>query len=147
MDIDTTPVRNNRNYMATPHRPSIRAPSTPHHQSRYQQPASGKNEAVETEKKEEVIDDNLDEVRKHSVHTLVFRSLKRAHEMFASDMNVLPPIDEKMKTFVNSIKANDQYGPVVHLVGPDAATKFKAVEKKAAKATSKALVLANGARQ
>lgn len=36
-----------------------------------------------------------DEVIKHSVHTLVFRSLKRSHDMFLSNQSMLPPIDEK----------------------------------------------------
>ena len=35
------------------------------------------------------------EVQKHSVHTLVFRSLKRTHDMFLSDQGTLPLRDEK----------------------------------------------------
>ena len=34
-----------------------------------------------------------DEVVKHSVHTLVFRSLKRTHDMFISDQGDLPSVD------------------------------------------------------
>lgn len=35
-----------------------------------------------------------DEVIKHSVHTLVFRSLKRSHDMFLANQGMLPPIDD-----------------------------------------------------
>lgn len=34
-----------------------------------------------------------EEVTKHSVHTLVFRSLKRTHDMFVSDQGNLPDED------------------------------------------------------
>ncbi len=138
MDIDTTPVRSARNYMSTPHRPSIRAPS-----ATTQQQAPGQN-AGENERKTEVIEDNLDEVQEHSIHTLVFRSLKRTHEMFISDMKHLPPFDEKMNAFRSSIKAKDQYGSVMHLVPEGAANLLRKSEKKSSKTTSKALVLAGG---
>ncbi len=40
--------------------------------------------------------DAVDEpVQRHSVHTLVFRSLKRSADMFLSDYYNLPPVDEK----------------------------------------------------
>ena len=35
------------------------------------------------------------DVQKHSVHTLVFRSLKRTHDMFISDQANPPPSDSK----------------------------------------------------
>ncbi|KAG8273011.1 Pleiotropic regulator 1 [Homalodisca vitripennis] len=38
-----------------------------------------------------------EEVQRHSVHTLVFRSLKRTHDMFLSSQGQLPPIDEFAK--------------------------------------------------
>lgn len=133
--IETTPIRNNRAHMATPGRPSLRAPSTPHQQNRYQQsPAPKSHENQENDK-----EDNLDVIPKHSTHTLVFRSMKRAHEMFFSDMNVLPPFDDKLVKFRNNIKARDQYGPVLHLVPNDMLNKVKMNKKKV---TSKALVVA-----
>ena len=36
-----------------------------------------------------------EEVTRHSVHTLVFRSLKRTHDMFLSDAGQLPALDDK----------------------------------------------------
>lgn len=35
------------------------------------------------------------EVQKHSVHTLVFRSLKRTHDMFVADNGKPVPLDEE----------------------------------------------------
>lgn len=35
----------------------------------------------------------MEEVQRHSVHTLVFRSLKRSHDMFVSNQSLLPDID------------------------------------------------------
>jgi pleiotropic regulator 1 len=60
--------------------------------------------------------DPLVVVQKHSVHTLVFRSLKRTHDLFLCDQNELPPIDPKANQLRMSIKAKDQFGPVLHLV-------------------------------
>lgn len=37
-----------------------------------------------------------EDVQRHSVHTLVFRSLKRTHDMFVSNQGLLPDIDEKL---------------------------------------------------
>lgn len=34
------------------------------------------------------------DVQKHSVHTLIFRSLKRTHDMFVSNQGLLPEVDE-----------------------------------------------------
>lgn len=38
----------------------------------------------------------MEDVQRHSVHTLIFRSLKRAHDMFVSNQNLITDIDEKM---------------------------------------------------
>lgn len=78
------------------------------------------------------------DIQKHSVHTLIFRSLKRTHDMFLSEEGALPPLDLKayvsyisrwtwnseyiLKTFLCSeavwkaSKARDTYGPIVSLV-------------------------------
>lgn len=58
----------------------------------------------------------MEEVQKHSVHTLVFRSLKRTHDMFLSDQANPPPPDEKSEKLKLAVKAKDEYGPVLHLV-------------------------------
>lgn len=68
-------------------------------------------------------------VEKRSVHTLVFRSLKRTHELFLPDDGALPDVDEKAQKLLMSIKARDQHGPVMHLV-PDDATSIRAVKGK-----------------
>ena len=62
--------------------------------------------------------DALGAVHKQSVHTLVFRSLKRTHDMFISDHNQLPPLDPKAHELRLAVKSKDQFGPVLHLV-PD----------------------------
>ncbi|XP_077984126.1 pleiotropic regulator 1-like [Glandiceps talaboti] len=60
----------------------------------------------------------MEEVQKHSVHTLVFRSLKRSHDMFVSD-NVDPPQqDQGSEKLKLACKARDEYGPVMHLPIP-----------------------------
>lgn len=38
----------------------------------------------------------MEDVQRHSVHTLVFRSLKRSHDMFVSNQPFLPEIDENL---------------------------------------------------
>lgn len=57
-----------------------------------------------------------DDVQRHSVHTLVFRSLKRTHDMFLCDQGALPPIDESLEKFKKSVKLKDQYGSVLDMV-------------------------------
>ncbi|XP_013141673.1 PREDICTED: pleiotropic regulator 1 [Papilio polytes] len=57
-----------------------------------------------------------DDVIKHSVHTLVFRSLKRSHDMFLSNQSLLPPIDEKAEKILKNVKARDSYGQVMSAV-------------------------------
>ncbi|XP_026677688.1 pleiotropic regulator 1 [Diaphorina citri] len=57
-----------------------------------------------------------EEVQRHSVHTLVFRSLKRTHDMFISCQGLLPPVDETAEKIRQAIKARDTYGSVLHKV-------------------------------
>lgn len=57
-----------------------------------------------------------EEVTRHSVHTLVFRSLKRTHDMFLSDANNLPPVDEKAEALWKKTKARSMYGPIMEKV-------------------------------
>ncbi|KAG5452371.1 Pleiotropic regulator 1 [Clonorchis sinensis] len=52
-------------------------------------------------------------VQRHSVHTLVFRSLKRTHDMFESDQARLPEVDPLSEALKTAVKARDQYGPVL----------------------------------
>ncbi|KMQ94286.1 pleiotropic regulator 1-like protein [Lasius niger] len=56
------------------------------------------------------------DVQRHSVHTLVFRSLKRTHDMFLSNQNTLPPMDPVLQQIKKAIKAKDCYGPVLERV-------------------------------
>lgn len=58
----------------------------------------------------------MEEVQKHSVHTLVFRSLKRTHDMFLSDQANPPPQDETSEKVKLAAKTRDEYGLVMHLV-------------------------------
>jgi len=53
-----------------------------------------------------------EEVTKHSVHTLVFRSLKRTHDMFVSDQGALPDVDTEAEKILRSIKSRAMYGEV-----------------------------------
>ncbi|XP_013378829.1 pleiotropic regulator 1 [Lingula anatina] len=57
----------------------------------------------------------MEEVQKHSVHTLVFRSLKRTHDMFLSDHAHIPLQDDKGEKLRMACKLNDEYGNVKHL--------------------------------
>lgn len=57
-----------------------------------------------------------DDVQRHSVHTLVFRSLKRSHDMFMCDQGNLPPPHVPSENFKRNVKTNDQYGPVLERV-------------------------------
>jgi len=56
------------------------------------------------------------DIQKHSVHTLVFRSLKRTHDTFLSEEGFLPPLDAKAESVWKSCKARDSFGPIVELV-------------------------------
>jgi len=57
-----------------------------------------------------------EDIQKHSVHTLVFRSLKRTHDMFLSEEGVFPPLDSKAEAAWKASKARATYGPIVNLV-------------------------------
>ncbi|KAM0729366.1 Pleiotropic regulator 1 [Formica fusca] len=63
------------------------------------------------------------DVQKHSVHTLVFRSLKRTHDMFLSNQGTLPPVDPVLQQIKKAIKAKDSYGPVLERVKQNNITK------------------------
>ncbi|KAL3315524.1 hypothetical protein Ciccas_005847 [Cichlidogyrus casuarinus] len=60
----------------------------------------------------------MEPVSKHSVHTLVFRSLKRTHDMFESDYYRLPEQDLKSHNFKLAIKRKDQYGTFTKMKNP-----------------------------
>ena len=61
-------------------------------------------------------DNKSEEVTKHSVHTLVFRSQKRTHDMFISDQGALPPADPKAVDISRRIKARATYGAIMDTV-------------------------------
>lgn len=54
----------------------------------------------------------IEDVQRHSVHTLVFRSLKRSHDMFLSNQGILPQVDERAENIKKAVKARDSYGLV-----------------------------------
>nr|CAG4643840.1 EOG090X03RP [Lepidurus arcticus] len=58
----------------------------------------------------------LEDVQRHSVHTLVFRSLKRTHDMFLGSQNLLSSLDPKAEAIWRRNKARDTFGPVVDVV-------------------------------
>lgn len=58
----------------------------------------------------------MEEVQRHSVHTLVFRSLKRSHDMFVSNQSLLPELDEQLERKKKLLKAKDTYGSVFERV-------------------------------
>ena len=70
------------------------------------------------------------DIPKHSVHTLVFRSLKRTHDMFLSDFNNPIEIDEKSLELRKSIKAKDDYGLVLDMPKEDRQSKTKQTQEK-----------------
>ncbi len=59
-----------------------------------------------------------EDVTRHSVHTLVFRSLKRTHDMFLSDAGDLPSSssDGAPDALWRKAKARATYGPVMQRV-------------------------------
>ncbi|KAG4079915.1 hypothetical protein HA402_006227 [Bradysia odoriphaga] len=67
----------------------------------------------------------MEDVQRHSVHTLVFRSLKRSHDMFVSNQAMLPEVDEDLERVKKSIKARDSYGLVFDRVKKANATRQK----------------------
>uniref|UniRef100_A0A1B6E7Z4 Pleiotropic regulator 1 n=1 Tax=Clastoptera arizonana TaxID=38151 RepID=A0A1B6E7Z4_9HEMI len=64
-----------------------------------------------------------EEVQRHSVHTLVFRSLKRTHDMFLSNHGMLPPVDTIGQKLKKSIKARDSYSLVLEIANKNNALK------------------------
>uniref|UniRef100_A0A2P2HZU4 Pleiotropic regulator 1 n=1 Tax=Hirondellea gigas TaxID=1518452 RepID=A0A2P2HZU4_9CRUS len=82
-----------------------------------------------------------DDVQRHSVHTLVFRSLKRSHDMFMCDQGNLPPPHLPSEALKRAVKRKDQYGPVLHRV----AEAKKAAQAAAAIAASMPVTLAEDA--
>ncbi|KAI4901850.1 hypothetical protein NFI96_034597 [Prochilodus magdalenae] len=56
-----------------------------------------------------------EEVQKHSVHTLLFRSLKRTHDMFVSDHAKPVALDEESHKLKMNVKLRTEYGPVLHM--------------------------------
>uniref|UniRef100_A0A8C2QNB2 Pleiotropic regulator 1 n=1 Tax=Cricetulus griseus TaxID=10029 RepID=A0A8C2QNB2_CRIGR len=53
----------------------------------------------------------VEEVQKHSIHTLVFMSLKRTHDMFVDDKGKPVPLDEESHKRKMAIKLHNEYGP------------------------------------
>ncbi|KAA8594612.1 hypothetical protein FQN60_011747 [Etheostoma spectabile] len=56
-----------------------------------------------------------EDVQKHSVHTLVFRSLKRTHDMFVSDHAKSVAMDEESHKLKMSVKMTADYSAVLHM--------------------------------
>lgn len=56
------------------------------------------------------------DVQRHSVHTLVFRSLKRTHDMYLSNQGCLPQTDTTLEKLRIELKAKDSYRTVMNQV-------------------------------
>uniref|UniRef100_A0A667WIL1 Pleiotropic regulator 1 n=1 Tax=Myripristis murdjan TaxID=586833 RepID=A0A667WIL1_9TELE len=56
-----------------------------------------------------------EDVQKHSVHTLVFRSLKRTHDMFVSDHAKPVSLDDQSHNVKMAAKLKADYGAVLHM--------------------------------
>ncbi|XP_038568943.1 pleiotropic regulator 1 isoform X2 [Micropterus salmoides] len=56
-----------------------------------------------------------EDVQKHSVHTLVFRSLKRTHDMFVSDHAKTIAQDDESFKLKMGVKLKAEYGAVLHM--------------------------------
>ena len=50
------------------------------------------------------------DIARHSVHTLVFRSLKRTHDAFISDHGCMPEPEQTAEEMKKSIKKKQEYG-------------------------------------
>ncbi|XP_065210901.1 pleiotropic regulator 1 [Planococcus citri] len=72
----------------------------------------------------------VEEVHRHTVHTLVFRSLKRTHDMFVANRKLLPPLDEEAEKIKMKIKAKDQYGDIVAKVDYNKLSRKNEIESK-----------------
>ncbi|VDO78967.1 unnamed protein product [Soboliphyme baturini] len=68
----------------------------------------------------------MGEVQRHSVHTLVFRSLKRTHDMFLCNQGSLPANDKKAIELQKKVKIRSEYGKVMEAA--EAAKKRKEQE-------------------
>uniref|UniRef100_A0A8C3A7A2 Pleiotropic regulator 1 n=1 Tax=Cyclopterus lumpus TaxID=8103 RepID=A0A8C3A7A2_CYCLU len=55
------------------------------------------------------------DVQKHSVHTLVFRSLKRTHDMFVSDHAKSIALDDESHKMKMGVKLKADYSAVLHM--------------------------------
>ncbi|XP_065320210.1 pleiotropic regulator 1-like [Gordionus sp. m RMFG-2023] len=62
---------------------------------------------------------NSEEVQKHSVHTLIFRSLKRTHDMFVYHQSKTPPDHYDPYLFKMDIKAKSDYSDIVEIALED----------------------------
>ena len=69
------------------------------------------------------------DVQRHSVHTLVFRSLKRTHDMFVASQGNLPPTEPDLEKMKLSIKAKNCYGTVLHEVNLNETKKKRVVQE------------------
>ncbi|XP_067106524.1 pleiotropic regulator 1 isoform X1 [Osmerus mordax] len=56
-----------------------------------------------------------EDVQKHSVHTLVFRSLKRSHDMFVADHAKPVALDDQSHKVKMAAKLRADYGAVLHM--------------------------------
>ncbi|CAK8686552.1 unnamed protein product [Clavelina lepadiformis] len=56
-----------------------------------------------------------EDITKHSMHTLVFRSLKRSHDMFITDHAAPLPENDAVTQIRRKVKALSEYGPVLHM--------------------------------
>ncbi|XP_059619295.1 pleiotropic regulator 1 [Phlebotomus argentipes] len=71
----------------------------------------------------------VEEVQKHSVHTLVFRSLKRTHDMFLANQTFLPVLkDDTAEKIRRAVKSRDGYGLVFDRVQVTKAQKANHVD-------------------
>lgn len=59
------------------------------------------------------------EVHKISTHTLVYRNMKRAHDMFVSDHSLYVSSPDEIINLRKRLKAKSQYGPVLHMQSTD----------------------------
>uniref|UniRef100_A0A0A9WTF4 Pleiotropic regulator 1 n=1 Tax=Lygus hesperus TaxID=30085 RepID=A0A0A9WTF4_LYGHE len=66
-----------------------------------------------------------EEVQRHSVHTLLFRSLKRTHDMFITNQGTLPSVDELAEKIKKGVKARDSYSLVLEKVKQTKAAKAR----------------------
>ena len=56
---------------------------------------------------------------KHSINTLIFRSLKRTHDLFVSTQSLGVPIHEESNSLRKACKISSEYSAVKHLSPPN----------------------------